>query len=409
MANPKFPVTVKRGSAVVKIYFTPSKGCDSFTVAYWNDGKRVRKVYSSFQTAKLEAELAANQLTTGDLDVLTLKSEDRAAYLRALHHLDPIGIPIETAAAEYSEARKQLGDVPLSRAVEHYLRHHPPNIAPRPVDRVIDELLEAKKHDGRSEVYLDNLRYNFRKFANGFQCNIADITGLDIDRWMRNLKLSPRTRNNLRASLKTLFNFAKARKYLPKDFDELAAVGTAKKSGGEIEIFKPEEMKTILQCAPSKLIPFLTLGAFAGIRHAEIQRLDWKDIRFKDGIIDIRAAKAKTASRRTIPLLPNLRAWLRTFRKTSGPVFEGQKPGNALILLTETIQKSTQPGSKRSKFAWKHNGLRHSFISYRISQTQNVAQVALEADNSPQVIFSNYRELVTPSAAKAWFEISPES
>jgi len=37
-------------------------------------------------------------------------------------------------------------------------------------------------------------------------------------------------------------------------------------------------------------------------------------------------------------------------------------------------------------FAWKHNALRHSFISYRLAAVQNTAQVALEAGNSPQMI-----------------------
>ena len=38
---------------------------------------------------------------------------------------------------------------------------------------------------------------------------------------------------------------------------------------------------------------------------------------------------------------------------------------------------------------------------------QNVAQVALEAGNSPSIIFRNYRELVTPGDAKEWFELAP--
>jgi hypothetical protein len=58
-------------------------------------------------------------------------------------------------------------------------------------------------------------------------------------------------------------------------------------------------------------------------------------------------------------------------------------------------------------FSWKHNALRHSFISYRVAQTQNVAQVALEAGNSPQMIFQHYRELVRPKEAKRWFSIEP--
>ena len=57
---------------------------------------------------------------------------------------------------------------------------------------------------------------------------------------------------------------------------------------------------------------------------------------------------------------------------------------------------------------WKRNGLRHSYISYRVAQTQNVAQTALEAGNTPKIIFSNYRELVKPADAVKWFGIEPE-
>ncbi len=38
---------------------------------------------------------------------------------------------------------------------------------------------------------------------------------------------------------------------------------------------------------------------------------------------------------------------------------------------------------------------------------QNVAQVALEAGNSPQMIFRHYRELVRPADAVKWFSIGP--
>jgi hypothetical protein len=72
------------------------------------------------------------------------------------------------------------------------------------------------------------------------------------------------------------------------------------------------------------------------------------------------------------------------------------------------------PGAETAKiegwpaFAWKHNALRHSFISYRVAEIQNVAQVSLEAGNSPQMIFKHYRELVRPAAAKEWFAIWPK-
>jgi hypothetical protein len=38
----------------------------------------------------------------------------------------------------------------------------------------------------------------------------------------------------------------------------------------------------------------------------------------------------------------------------------------------------------------------------------DTARVALEAGNSPEVIFMHYRELVTPEEAYAWFNVKPE-
>jgi len=60
-------------------------------------------------------------------------------------------------------------------------------------------------------------------------------------------------------------------------------------------------------------------------------------------------------------------------------------------------------------FAWKHNALRHSFISYRLAAVQNTAQVVLEAGNSPQMIFRHYRELVRPADAEKRFAVTPAS
>jgi hypothetical protein len=76
--------------------------------------------------------------------------------------------------------------------------------------------------------------------------------------------------------------------------------------------------------------------------------------------------------------------------------------GSVLPLGSETAAEEGW-----APFAWKHNALRHSFISYRVAETQDVAKVSLEAGNSPQMIFKHYRELVQPKEAKAWFGLMP--
>jgi len=63
------------------------------------------------------------------------------------------------------------------------------------------------------------------------------------------------------------------------------------------------------ECA-EKIALFLALGAFTGMRSSEILRLDWLDLNFERRFITVAPEKAKTASRRLVPILSNLMAWL---------------------------------------------------------------------------------------------------
>ena len=112
------------------------------------------------------------------------------------------------------------------------------------------------------------------------------------------------------------------------------------------------------------------------------------------------AHKAKTATRRIVPLTDNLAKWLAIAPRSGERVWPHSK-GH--------FPREIMSVARESKLRWKCNGLRHSFISYRVAQIQDVNRVALEAGNSPQMIFRHYRELATPEQAKTWFAIAPEA
>jgi len=61
----------------------------------------------------------------------------------------------------------------------------------------------------------------------------------------------------------------------------------------------------------------------------------------------------------------------------------------------------------RAGVPWRKNALRHSWISARVADTQDVAKTALEAGNSPSVVFSHYRQVITPAEAARWFSVMP--
>jgi len=62
---------VKAGSAVVPIYQTESKGRVRYTLSFYRDGRRERKVFSSLEDAKKEALFAAQQMKSACSTSLT--------------------------------------------------------------------------------------------------------------------------------------------------------------------------------------------------------------------------------------------------------------------------------------------------------------------------------------------------
>jgi integrase len=132
------------------------------------------------------------------------------------------------------------------------------------------------------------------------------------------------------------------------------------------------------------------------VRREELHKgLMWESVNFDRGYIIVPAAIAKTGRKRKIVMHENLLEWLAPFRVKSGPIFD--------IDPQRRIAKVV----KASGVKWKRNGLRHSFGSYRMEQTKNEGQVALEMGNSPTVVKDHYFEIVDERAAKAYWSIKP--
>jgi integrase len=396
MSKPKFPKVIKRGHTTVKIYLTPVKGYPQYTVVHYFGGQRQRRMFSNLELALTEAETIATKLSAGELDVLQLRNEDRLAYTRAVEALRPTGVPLEMAALQFAEVWPKLGGVSLLEAVNSYLQQHPQGLPKKTVAEVVEELLAAKRADGASEVYLSDLRWRLHRFRDRVGGLLASASAPAIADYLRAVAADGCSRNGHRKRIGTLLHFAEQRGYLPRGDRRIEAVPTAKVAATEIEIFRPQEMSQLLAAARTELVPFLAIGAFAGLRHAEIRRLDWHEVRLEEGFIEVKAQKAKTASRRLVPVAENLKAWLLPYWRVNGPVC-------AMGYLSGPLADLGQAAG----VPWKHNALRHSYISYRVAEVQNVAQVALEAGNSPKLIFQHYRELVRPAEAKAWFAITP--
>jgi integrase len=404
----RFPIVVKRGSCSVKIYRDRKTEGTYYRVVYYTettvDGKEIRERhrmnFRDVQQATNEAEAKASWLSRLDGDALRFSGRDRHIYASALDAVKEFNLPLDTVANEYKQARNVLDAVPLIDAARFYARHHGKGIKRKSVALAVDEMIARKTDKGVSDVYLRDLRYRLGVFSQAFHCDVNAIVPDDVAKFFENLRLSPRSHNNFLRTLRTFFVFAQRHEWLSKEIDLLSKVEKRNERRVPTDIFTPSELAALLKNASPEVTPCLALAAFAGLRSAEILRVDWSDIERRPGFIEVAAHKAKTAARRIVPISENLLRWLAIAPRNGAPVWPDTK---------DSFFKAMRRAADNGKIKWKQNALRHSFISYRLAELQDVNRVALEAGNSPQMIFRHYRELATPEQAKTWFAIAPDT
>src|SRR4030095_3137515 len=284
----------------------------------------------------------------------------------------------------------------ISDAVDFYFNHLEATKRSVPVRTAMKELIDNRRLSGASKRYCYDLALRIGRFCAAFpDRSVAEITTADVDDWLCDLQLAPVTRNTFRRDLRTLFSFAITRKYCVEN----PVVGTtkAKEVDGDIEILSVAQTAKLLEAADADTLPFWAIGAFAGLRRSEIERLDWGQVDFESGLIEVKARHSKTAKRRLVTIQPNLLAWLAPYLSRRGSVC----PQN----LRKRIEADRAKAGLRQD--WPPNALRHSFGSYHLAQFKDAAALALQMGNSPDVIFRHYRELVKPREAALYWKIKP--
>jgi integrase len=194
-----------------------------------------------------------------------------------------------------------------------------------------------------------------------------------------------------------MFGYALKRELI--DRNPVEAIQKVKTVSGSVPIFRPEDLQKVLDTACQDARPAIAIGAFAGLRTAEILRLDWREVDLDSGLIEVTAKKAKTAKRRLVEISANLKDWLILDQKSQGKVYP---------LGWRSYHEDAANAAHFHSLEWPQNGLRHSFASYHLALHQNAPALALEmGQTSPRMIFDHYREVVTREEAEKYWAIRP--
>lgn len=289
-----------------------------------------------------------------------------------------------------AEARER--NVPLLDAVMEWTRRHrsSPTVAAACEARLADA-----RTRGAGGRHLIDLASRLRAFTAEFgDRQLSSLTPTELEDWVHSRGEAWTIISYTRA-LRSVFRQAMRLQQITQS--PMDGVANARRPTAATEIFTPEEaerwLRAVEEHAPSLLAGW-AIAMFAGLRWAEVSRLDWSEVKLDRGHIEVTAGKSKTRTRRLVDIMPNLRAILEPLANASGRVWP-TSPRRAESKAREAYGK---PLPK--------NGARHSFVSYHLALFGDVAKTELQAGHDREVLFQHYRELVTKEDAERYFAIT---
>lgn len=235
-----------------------------------------------------------------------------------------------------------------------------------------------------------------------------------------------RRRFNLRALIVSLWSYAHRQGYVAGPVTAAHRIERIERQPAPPRILTPEAMALLIHAVANftpqdgnqkrnklrEYLPWLLIGAFAGIRSQEIappkksqkSPLLWEDIKWERSIIYVRRETAKTGRQkrpqpRSVPLEPNLARWLAPYRHCTGRVCPKEPTKHRTRELAKLM------GWKE----WPANCLRKSRISYWVAREQDRGRVAYWAGNSVAMVNNVYEESVTREDAERYDAIMPDT
>lgn len=293
------------------------------------------------------------------------------------------------AGRSVSDAMSQRGDLPALPAPDQSI----PSLAV-----AVADMLRAKEASRRRPSYVRSLRQYLAAFIRGReQTPISHLTHFDLDEWFSARSEAPATRASNIGRLSALFSYAVRRGWLTSNpchrLERIRIDHTPPK------ILTVPQASAILTASGPTLRPWVVLGLFAGMRPAEAERLDWSAVRIagENPCVVVDAAASKMRRRRIVPLCPCAVSWLGLDVSQNGRIVSSHS----------TLRRARREASEVAGVPWSQDVLRHTYASYRMGRGDSADVVAHDMGNSPRILLTHYRELVTREDAADFWRIRP--
>jgi integrase len=324
------------------------------------------------------------------------------------HSMTAMPQALRAEAFACSERLAAIG-ASLTKATDYYLQVHDARAKSVSVEFAWNECKSDLKRQVAGEevgqLHVETVTRAANKLIPCFgREQICDLTSQVLERWLNSLPLAATTRNNTRKNVSVILAYAVKRGWLEENpIKKIKGFNEHRLKAKLPGILTPEEMALLLERAEPEIAPFFTIGAFAGLRVAELERLDWSEIKWDKRLINVTAMKAKTAQPRWVPMSDNLVAWLTPHRRAQGPIMP-----QSYRMKNKLIQRARKAAGINSWGREKANALRHSFCSYHLALHEDAAMTAAHAGHmNTLMLYKHYNHRVEKTEAEKYFSIAP--
>ena len=332
--------------------------------------------------------------------------------------------PTEASALKAAEAlritinaeQSQSGQQPVSvdALIDHFKEHE------LGLDEDVDDE-EGRAYSTRT-TYRDILDFHVRKKWGKYK--LRDVRTVEVERWLRKLKLARGSKAKIRAIMSVLFNHAIRHEFLPQGTNPITMVRQSAKRMRTPDILEVSELNELFNHLSHRDRAMALLDTVTGLRRSELIGLKWMDIDFEKLELSVtrsfyrqRVGRCKTEiSRKPIPLDPWVAEELLTWKQAAPYnqpedwVFASKRTrGKQPYSPDSLLKRCIRPAAVRAKIT-KHIGwhtFRRTFSTLLKANGEDVKVVQeLLRHATVKMTLEVYAQAVTPAKRKAQSKVA---
>jgi len=241
---------------------------------------------------------------------------------------------------------------------------------------------------------------------------VTDVIPDHIENYLAHRNVSPNTKDANCRALSSFFSWCmKGKRHwcINNPCFAVEIEGRAGLADREPVVLPVEDCERLLRATEAaeggKMVPYVALCLFGGLRPFEAARLTWEQVNLGDKEIRLTGQQTKTGKGRMVVISPTLKAWLTRY-KGQDEIYRA-----SFDLELRQVRKGIGYGEPTEENPnlkpWVPDILRHTAISHYFRATGSYGRTAEQFGNSESIIKKHYQSRVSSKDTKRFYALRP--